>query len=257
MAVPPLAFVDALEDTWTALAVLCAELTDEQWDTATGVPGWSVRDNVAHVVGFETSLMGADPSEAHRVAGDPEHVRNDFGRVMERQVDFRRGWQPEQVLAELVDVTARRLHELRTNPALLESEVRSPFGPLPLQRMLPTRVFDCYAHEQDVRRALGQPGHLTGPAPERTWGTVTRQLARVLPDRVPDLAGRSVVLEADPMGSAGLLGEGAADLHLRVDYAELMALVCGRSDADPDAVEVVHGDAGLLPVLVPALVITP
>jgi hypothetical protein len=30
------------------------------------------------------------------------------------------------------------------------------------------RIFDCWVHEQDMRRATGRPGHLTGPVVHTT-----------------------------------------------------------------------------------------
>ena len=38
---------------WELLAELVMPLTDEQWRTATECPGWSVADNVGHIVRTE------------------------------------------------------------------------------------------------------------------------------------------------------------------------------------------------------------
>ena len=35
-----------------ALTELCAPLTEAQWKTATDCPGWTVQDNMSHLVGI-------------------------------------------------------------------------------------------------------------------------------------------------------------------------------------------------------------
>ncbi len=42
---------------------------------------------------------------------------------------------------------------------------RTPFGvEMPYRALMEIRVFDAFAHEQDIRRATGRNGNLTGPA---------------------------------------------------------------------------------------------
>ena len=50
--------VAALGEVWTSLGDLLAELDDAQWRLPSPLPGWSVQDNVAHIVGTEAMLSG-------------------------------------------------------------------------------------------------------------------------------------------------------------------------------------------------------
>ncbi len=43
--------VAALTDEWTVLDELVTSLTDEQWHTTSVLPGWTVADIIAHVIG--------------------------------------------------------------------------------------------------------------------------------------------------------------------------------------------------------------
>jgi hypothetical protein len=56
---------------------------------ATDLPGWTVQDNLSHLIGIERTLQGL-PATDHRVA-KPDHVRNAIGEMNEHEVDSRRG----------------------------------------------------------------------------------------------------------------------------------------------------------------------
>ena len=61
-----------LEEAWNDVAELCDGLTDDQWITPTDCPGWSVFDNVAHMIGTERMLAGEQPT----VFGDGKQSRD-------------------------------------------------------------------------------------------------------------------------------------------------------------------------------------
>ena len=44
-----LPLVEHLATTWASVDELCAGLTDAEWATPTGCPGWTVQDQVAHL----------------------------------------------------------------------------------------------------------------------------------------------------------------------------------------------------------------
>ena len=265
LAAPALA--DALEDTWHSLDGVCRSLGPADWAAETGCPGWTVKDVVAHVAGAEASLLGR-PQPAHEVPADLPHVRNEMGAVMEVAVDFRRPWPAERVLAEFEEVTAARLAELRAPGFDLEAAVASPFGgETTLGRLLPIRVLDSYADEQDVRRAVGRPGHLDGPAFELSVARLVAGDRQVVPQRVPDAIGSVVVLEIDgaphvfdyraEAPSAEPLGEGdrpAATVSMPA--GAYLAAACGRADVDRSAISVT-GDEGLGWAVAGALGLTP
>src|SRR5262249_46338074 len=50
--------ITLLDSVWSDIADLCDGLSDAQWDTLTECPGWTVKDNVAHMIGTERMLAG-------------------------------------------------------------------------------------------------------------------------------------------------------------------------------------------------------
>lgn len=259
----------ALDDTWTSLVALCHELEPREWALDTGCPGWTVQDQMAHVAGLESVLSGT-PAPEHELPGDLPHVRDELGRRMEILVDVRRGWPPEQVVAELEEVIATRREQLRG--ATADTTLPSVFGSgWPAVRSLPIRVVDCFAHEQDVRRATGRSGHLTGPAPEVATVQVLRGWAALMPQRNSTLVGNvirvgcvdlGVAFDLDLTGDKGRLVEagGVPEVGPRVVVTigteALMAHGGGRSDAGSYPVQI-EGDVPLGQALLDAGGITP
>lgn len=260
--------VDALEETWRGIADVTRDLTDDQWKLPTGCPGWTVQDNVAHVVGVESALAGV-PRPDHELPDGLDHLRNDFARAIETDVDIRRGRRGEEVRVELQDVTARRLDQLRSmSDEAWEDEADGPFGKTTYGRLMGIRVFDCVAHEQDIRRALGRPGGLDGAAGRMVARRVIGALPFVLPAKLAgaatiafDVTGphaaRHVVRVEGERGS--VVNDAAAadvDLELQLELANLVAFACGRADADAGRVQV-RGDGALAEQVLAGLAMTP
>lgn len=189
-----------LASEWAALRAVAADLAPADFDRPTDLPGWSVRDNLSHVIGVERMLLGlpADPPVER-----PAWVRNDFGAGLEAAVAARRGRSGAEVVAELDDVLERRVQALagfgpddwaRLGPA--------PGGEVPYRDFMRIRIFDCWAHEQDIRRAVGRPGHLDGPVVEVVLAWHRRNLPYVVGKRAgaPDGASVRAVVHA---GGAG------------------------------------------------------
>ena len=103
--------VDLMEHVWESIGSLCSPLTEAQWKTATDCPGWSVQDQVSHLVGAESGILG-NPRPDH-TPQDTSYVKNDFGQSNEVEVDFRRSWPGQQVLDEFRELTGQRLSFLR------------------------------------------------------------------------------------------------------------------------------------------------
>jgi len=57
----PLA-VTALTDVWDRLDALLSGLDDDEWTLPTNLPGWTVQDIVAHIIGTEEMLRGNAPA---------------------------------------------------------------------------------------------------------------------------------------------------------------------------------------------------
>ena len=179
----------------TAQAVIDLGRSCEVQDLAqpTECPGWTVHDQISHVVGVESWLEGhKDP----RVdMPHYEHVKNDLGKKVEYAVEARRGRTGAQVVAELEDVLAQRLSTLR-NPILTDSSIiNGPFGPDLAATVLLLRTFDVWTHEQDIRRALGRPGDLDSRAASVFVSMVMLQLPKLIAKGAGLEPGQAVIID--------------------------------------------------------------
>ena len=192
--------VDGLAEVWSSFAAACAGIGATQWDLPTDCPGWTVRDQLAHVIGVERLVMGDDaPPPLEAV---PDHVRNEFAALNEPWVAARRRTPGPDVLAEFTTVTGRRLRQLRAlSPGAFDVVGWSPVGEVPYREFLVTRVVDCWAHEQDVRRALGRPGGRAGAGESAVLDRCAATMPYVVGKRVAPPDGTAVRFEL-----AGALG---------------------------------------------------
>ena len=249
--------VAELAETWSSLLGLGGELTDDDWDRPTDCPGWTVRDQYSHVIGLESALLGRPPAPAPE--GFEGHVRNDVGRSNEAEVLARRDRSGPEILAELAQVTAARLAALR---AMTDDDFAvdtpSPAGPGTYEDFMGVRVFDCWVHEQDVRRAVGRPGHLSGAAVDRSLASAVGVMPYVVGKRAGAPEGATVAFDvtgatarrwavAVDGGRARPVPEVPVEPTTRIsaDVGTFMALACGR--VDPEAAlasgaVTVHGD---------------
>jgi uncharacterized protein (TIGR03083 family) len=269
------AVIDALESTWSSLRSVCDDLTPEEWLLPTECPGWTVRDQVAHIAALEHKLLGL-PEPTLELPTDLPHVRNDFGRVTERGILARRDLPVAELLAEFDNVTDERLTYLRSAPLDPEALVPGVMSrELPLVRMLATRVFDCWTHEQDVRRAVGRPGNLDGPAAAVSRDWIVQSLPYVVAKRAAAVPGTTVSFDVDgPLtvnatvavgdDGRGMLRDAAAappalaapTAHLSTDWETLARLAAGR--VEPlHATVAVDGDRELAERILAAMPITP
>ena len=143
--------------SWDGIAGLLADLNEDEWRTATDLPGWDVHAVVAHMTGTESMLLGLATPEPDVDLATIEHVRNFVGAMNEPWVRSLRGESGAELLARFRDVTARRRADLVAMP--LEewnARTQTPAGPDSYGRFMRIRAFDCWMHEQDIRAALGR-----------------------------------------------------------------------------------------------------
>ncbi|MGH3343944.1 MAG: maleylpyruvate isomerase family mycothiol-dependent enzyme [Carbonactinosporaceae bacterium] len=262
-------YIDAWEQTARSTYALCEKLLNRDWERATDCPGWSVRDVVSHIIGLEREMLG-EPTPEHHLPSDLVHIRSDTGRHMEIAVDRRRHHTPPEVLAELAEVVERRFRDLRHGDTAPDTPVPSPLGTMPYERLLSMRVFDVWAHEQDIRRAVRQPGNLEGPAARLSRDVIVEALPRVVaknskaPPRssvVFDVTGpesfvRSVHVDEGGRGSLTHDLAFAPTTTLGMEWETFVRLACGR--VRPDRADVsVAGDERLAGRVMTAMVITP
>lgn len=184
--------VSALDEVWDALVALAGDLETVDWDRPTPCPGWSVKDIYAHVLGMEAMLLGRAIPLVSLPAQLP-HVRNDIGRVNEMWVARYRSQPVTELLADLGEVLiARRAALVPMDQDVFNREAQTPAGPDTYGRLMRIRVMDQYFHEQDVRAAIGQPGHLTGLAPQLALDEVTEALGYAVGKNAGVTAGKSV-----------------------------------------------------------------
>ncbi len=183
------ATLDAAFDAFTALA---GELEPGEWDLPTSCPGWSVKDNVSHIIGIESVLLGR-PTPDVELPEDLTHVRNDLGRANELWVELYRHRSTDEVLSDLGEVIAERRKVLAgMDQSAFDEESFTPAGPDTYGRFMRIRTMDIWFHDQDIREAVGRPGHLDGPAPAAALDEVAAVLGYVVGKRAALPAGSSV-----------------------------------------------------------------
>lgn len=192
--------VDKLALVWGSIAALCGNLGQQDWELDTDCPKWSVQDHVSHMVGTESRLDGR-PVPDH-TPQDMRHVHNDIGRGNEIWVDFLRARSGPQVLEAFRDVTAARLRRLRGMSEDDFSEpTQTPVGPGTVRDFMVIRIFDCWVHEQDIRRAVDRPGHLEGPVVIHSMDRMARAMPFVVGKKAAAPEGSTVIF--DVTGQAG------------------------------------------------------
>lgn len=154
-----------LFNSWDSIEALLAGLTDEQWEQPTSLPGWTVHDVVAHIVGTETMLSGAPMPESG--GSRPDHVHNDIGALNEAWVESLRAESPASMMAKFREITTRRKAALSAmTPEEWNTVTLTPVGPDSYGRFMRVRTFDCWMHEHDIRDAVGRNAaddELAGP----------------------------------------------------------------------------------------------
>ncbi|WP_067818441.1 maleylpyruvate isomerase family mycothiol-dependent enzyme [Nocardia inohanensis] len=143
----------ALSDQWDALTRLVDGLDEKSWRTASALPGWTVFDVVAHIVGTESLLLG-EPAPDLDVSGFG-HVRNDIGALNEKWIQALRPLTGSQLLERFLEVTGRRVKALeQISPEEWAALVPTPVGMAPYGRFMRIRLFDCWMHEHDIADGL-------------------------------------------------------------------------------------------------------
>lgn len=265
-------YIDAWTHSIEAISELVGPLTEGEWNRATDLPGWSVRDVVSHVIGLECEMLG-DPRPIHTLPRDLYHVTSEFARRMEVQVDVRRHHTGPEMTAELEYTVIRRSRQLHDEPRAPEAVVRGPMGEdRSLKYVLRQRAFDVWVHEQDLRRALGRPGNLDSPGAPLVRDLLLLGLAGRVVKRVNAPAGSAIVVDVSgPMEFMRTIridaeGNGTVDasvslgpvVTLALDWETYLRLACGRVRPAAVAERVkVDGDRELAGALLANFAVTP
>lgn len=247
---PRLEVVSCLFEEWDAIEKLLDELADEDWSTP-ALPGWTVQDAVAHLVGTESMLSGETPPSPDFDVAELDHVRNQIAVANELWVESYRAKEAQKVRDDFRSVTTRRRQALaEMTDEEFEQPSWTPVGPGTLGRFLEIRVFDCWVHEQDIRSAVGRPGHESGRCAEMSLNEIERALGFVVGKKAGLPDGSSVTFElTSPVertthvlvnGRAAVVPElrHEATVTLAMSSSLFMRLACGRTEPSGQGIEI-------------------
>lgn len=249
--------VDALIAQWQTLDDVVSALSDEQWSADSILPGWSVADIVAHVIGTESILEGRDVTAARDVSA-LEHVRNPIGELNERWLDHYRESPRADVMEAFREIVGVRTEHLRAmTQEQFDSDALTPAGQDTYGRFMRIRVFDCWMHEIDLRDSTGG----SAPSDEGPAGVALDEIAASLPfvvgKRAATPKGSCVLFVLEGLAARRIRiyvddraakvdqfpdGDDSADVMLTVDSIDLARLAGGRTSADPSRVAIAGDD---------------
>ena len=273
------ALLDAFDQTVLSIIDLGYACRADDFDRPTECPGWTVKDQMSHVVGSEKAFAGV--RRAPIDVPDYPHVHNEMGRIVEQDVESRRAIPGQEIVAELAEFHPERMAQLRASDADLESVIGGFFGPeTTFGQQLHWRVVDAWCHEQDIRAALDRPGDLDSPAAALFTSDVLDALPRIAA-RVAGVApGHAVVLDVTgpvqarggvrvvtgddgrPFGEALFSGHDrpageeqldVTSIHLTTEA--LTRVAAGRRTVDEIRYTVTSGDEGIARRVLESLVI--
>jgi uncharacterized protein (TIGR03083 family) len=257
------ALVDTLADVWASLQRLGEGLDEAQWKLPTDCPGWSVQDNLAHIIGIESVILGL--AEPHvELPEHLPHVKNDLGRSNEIWVESLRACSGAEVLHEFRVISTSRLNQLRSyTDADWSAPSWTPVGEGVVRDLIPFRVLDSFVHELDMRRAVGQPAAFGSPSAALALGRMRGILPMIVGARLRPADGTRVEFVVEGPGAfveAFVMHDARAvrldpvpttvdaevDTALHMDADSFVRLIGGRGELDDIAANVrVAGDAGL------------
>jgi uncharacterized protein (TIGR03083 family) len=222
--------VRAFEECWGSIVSLGATLTEEQWNARALPPAWTAKDALIHLCAAEIGF--ADWSDLSKPP---------FGPIGAAAAELS-ALPGAEVLERFRAITDRRGEQLA---AMSEAELDAPSwtaaGTGTYRRYMEIRVFDHWAHEQDVRVPLGLPGHLEGLGATMSLDEAHIAFGYLVGKRdgAPDGASVNVHvtgpnardLHAVVEGRARVVEELASPTaEVTVDFLTFMLLCCGRID---------------------------
>lgn len=212
--------VDLLEQEWAAVADLYAGFTEEQYATPTCLPGWTVKDQLAHMTGVESMLDGAPTPDVD--VSHLTHLRNDVARMGEVWVEDMRPVSGPEILERFRDVTQKRLVTLRAmSQSDFDAPSWTPAGPDETYgRFMRIRHYDTFMHEHDVRAALGLADRDEPGAVRSALDETEPALGYIVGRKAGMAAGSRVRIELTGSVSAIYLVEVGDRAHVVEEFAD-------------------------------------
>jgi len=234
------ALVRDLVDETAALDDVVAALDDDALLAATPAEGWTIRDQLSHLAGFDEAarqaVVAPDDFTAdleRRIAegDDPIAGYTTLGRDL-APTAVREWWR--RARAELVDAVAP-----------LDPKARVPwYGPsMSAMSHVTARTMEAWAHGQDVRDTLGLPPLVSHRLRHVAHiGVGARAFSYLNNGLEPSAAPIDVVLAA-PDGSAWTWGPGDAADRVEAEALDFCLLVTQRRHRDDVDVRVTGPEA--------------
>jgi uncharacterized protein (TIGR03083 family) len=223
--------VELLGTEWAVIDGLMASLGDPTWSKP-ALPGWDVHDTLAHLIGTERMLTGAEQPEAPPGTGEAAHVRNPIAKVNEIWIASLKDRSPAELLADFRAVTTERLGALRSMSVEdFDAPSWTPVGDATYARFMQVRLFDFFMHEQDIRAAVGVGGNEDGPVAEMAVDEVAGALGYIIGKRggAPDGSSVEISLTGPVHRRLCVVVDGRARVVDRLDGAPTAGLALTSS----------------------------
>jgi len=235
--------VGGLEQIWEEWAEWAAGLSTDNWATPSRCPGWTVQDNMAHIIGTERMLQG---HAAPEVDFPTAHLKNPIAEGNERWVESMRTMSGPEVLDVFREVSTQRLAELA---AMSDEQILkvgwSPIGEVPYLRFMHVRVYDSWLHLEDCREPLGHAPSAGGLPAEMSVDEVATAAGYIIGKKggAPDGSRVEVNLTGPVGATIRVAVDGRASVvdafddgptcTLSMSSHDWLALTGGRKDPDP------------------------
>jgi len=245
-------------------------LTEEDWLKPSPCPGWRLKDLISHLIGIEELLLNPD-DVVTTATNDKPWIKNDFGQFNEIAVDLRRDRSGKEILVEFEQIVEVRNNAWKVELRTPDVEVFfAPVGQVLLGLLLWRRVFDAWAHNQDLRMPLGLSGDLDGKAAT----VVYRQISQLLPAMFAKkcAAPPDATIAINVFGPGGFFygakindqgrGESVKELltdptvSIRMSTHDWYLLTCGREGREKVVLEI-GGDQELANKVIANFAVTP
>ena len=150
--------IDLLDEVWRSIdRARRAASPRSEWKQPSDLPGWTVQDNLSHIIGTERMMRGEPAPDVTPARTD--HLHNPIGEMNELWVESRRHLSGADVLDEFRAVRRRAAGRVPgPDPGRARRGRPHPVGEAPFREFIAVRVMDSWAHEQDMRRAARPPG---------------------------------------------------------------------------------------------------
>ncbi|MFT4009411.1 MAG: maleylpyruvate isomerase family mycothiol-dependent enzyme [Nocardioidaceae bacterium] len=261
--------IAAWQDAAADAIALLKELTPQEWELPTDLPGWNVRYVAAHLAHLEAELAGF-PQEQVEVP-EADHVKGIMGQFTEAGPIARASWTTAAIVDEFERAVAVRAADLTTTTKDPDATADGFAGLVgwTWRTALSNRALDLWVHEQDIRRAIGRPGGLDTAGARHVAGVFAKSFPYVLGKRAGAPIGTTAVLRVtgeQPLTlAAGVGPDGRAtsidppadpDVTITIGFEDWAVLGAGRRPRSAvDAT--IEGDGALGKRILDSLAVTP